>query len=100
MAAATSNDLATLSCLRRLGCPWGPDGAPGARTFTEAVKFAALEVLSWLHAEGCPVDWQQARAAAQWRMEWTRKHWRSEAVLSWVEGQMRAGGILPDRQQE
>ncbi len=51
-----------------------------------------MEVLHWLHAEGCPIDWQQARAITQRAQIFVEQ----EEVLSWVEGKMREGGILPD----
>ncbi len=101
LEAAENSDLATLSCLGRLGCPRDPDGA----TFTKVIERGPderpkVELLCWLHAEGCPVDWQQARAAAQRAAarrarDWPRPYF-VEKMLSWVEGQMRAVGILTD----
>ncbi|PNH08755.1 Ankyrin repeat domain-containing protein [Tetrabaena socialis] len=47
-------DFATLSCLRRLGCPWDEDGG----TFTAAARACCrLPALRWLLQHGCPVDW-------------------------------------------
>ncbi|GLC36759.1 hypothetical protein PLESTB_000786000 [Pleodorina starrii] len=87
LLAALNGDLATLRCLRRLGCPWGPsDGA----VFSQAVHLttgasrqhvcAPFEVLSWLQAEGCPVDWQEARRRAQRRVDP-----EAAVVRVWVE---------------
>ncbi|PNH09392.1 Ankyrin repeat domain-containing protein [Tetrabaena socialis] len=85
--ALPNSDLATLRCLRRLGCLWGPVG----RTFTCAVRLScgqrsnstsafgrrqALLALPWLVAQGCPVCWVAAeREAAEWG---------DSEVLAWV----------------
>ncbi|PNH11604.1 Ankyrin repeat domain-containing protein [Tetrabaena socialis] len=71
--ALGNGDLAMLRCLRRLGCPWGPVGC----TFTHAVTSAMgargssvpvhLEQLTWLVAQGCPVDWAAAEQEAEQR---------------------------------
>ncbi|KXZ41324.1 hypothetical protein GPECTOR_550g563 [Gonium pectorale] len=61
-AAAFRHDLATLRCLRRLGCPWGPPGA----LFDRCVGWGLpLPLLRWLAEEGgCPVRWESAGALA------------------------------------
>ncbi|KXZ54167.1 hypothetical protein GPECTOR_5g264 [Gonium pectorale] len=64
--AARAGDLATLRCMARLGCPWGP--ASGA----ESVFIACLEhweciplpVFRLLVELDCPVDWAAAVAVA------------------------------------
>ncbi|KXZ45259.1 hypothetical protein GPECTOR_56g355 [Gonium pectorale] len=71
--AGKSADLATVECLRRLGCPWGPPGLvlgacisgglPGC-PYNNCAS-GVLPVLSWLLAAGCPVDWPGAVAAAE-----------------------------------
>ncbi|KXZ46218.1 hypothetical protein GPECTOR_46g287 [Gonium pectorale] len=83
--AGRTSDLATLRCLRRLGCPFSPTGA----TFTRAVGYGCgLPVLRWLHAQGCPVDWARAVKEA-------RHGWRKECeVLEWVRAQRRAAGLI------
>ncbi|KXZ45258.1 hypothetical protein GPECTOR_56g354 [Gonium pectorale] len=68
-----SADLATVECLRRLGCRWGPPGLvlgacifgglPGC-PYNKGAS-GVLPVLSWLLAAGCPVDWPGAVAAAE-----------------------------------
>ncbi|GLC43939.1 hypothetical protein PLESTB_000212000 [Pleodorina starrii] len=63
LVAGRRCDMATLRCLRRLGWPWARDN------FNRAVKdghqSCCLEVLRWLEAEGCPVDWHAAWALVQ-----------------------------------
>ncbi|KXZ42073.1 hypothetical protein GPECTOR_210g416 [Gonium pectorale] len=76
--AGMYGDLATLRCLRRLGCPWPP--------FHKAVRLpgrlwasvrwndpvpagCTLDVLTWMLAAGCPVDWEAAVEAAARRPE-------------------------------
>ncbi|GFR44633.1 hypothetical protein Agub_g5921 [Astrephomene gubernaculifera] len=54
--AAGNADMATLRCLRRLGCPSGGDeGWLFVRCMEDCCR---IEVLSWLAAAGCPVDWK------------------------------------------
>ncbi|PNH03505.1 hypothetical protein TSOC_010436, partial [Tetrabaena socialis] len=69
---AAAAELGMLRCLHRLGCPWSPDGV----TFTRAVdRVCARDIgqdieqhvergLCWLLDQGCPVDWDEAEAAA------------------------------------
>ncbi len=95
LAAAFNSDLATITCLRRMGCAWDSDGA----TFTKVIERedgCCLEVLQRLHAEGCPVDWRQARAALR-RARFIRSCDKKE-MRSWLEGQMRAAP--PDGEDE
>ncbi|PNH05840.1 hypothetical protein TSOC_007861, partial [Tetrabaena socialis] len=54
--------LVNLRCLRRLGCPWSPDGG----TFTSVLHTLGYRredqrkrALCWLLDQGCPVDWDQ-----------------------------------------
>ncbi|GLC49653.1 hypothetical protein PLESTB_000271600 [Pleodorina starrii] len=81
LVAGHQCDMATLRCLRRLGCPWGPD------TFNRAVKdghkSCCLEVLHWLEAEGCPVDWHAAWALVQSIAHPGNMH---PGVSEWVKG--------------
>ncbi|EFJ45856.1 hypothetical protein VOLCADRAFT_105749 [Volvox carteri f. nagariensis] len=84
--AARYHDLLTLRCLRRLGCPWGPD------VFSRAVYDmgsctieTALELLQWLHAEGCPVDWEEARSRAKTRISAHRRNAKDVAIHDWIE---------------
>ncbi|GLC40940.1 hypothetical protein PLESTB_000964500 [Pleodorina starrii] len=94
--ASHKGDLATLRCRRRLGYPWGPTRF-GA--FAQAVwsdpgptwDFSSLAALRWLLAEGCPVDWKEARRRAAWRRRDLegRRDPEAAAVLAWIGSQMR-----------
>ncbi|EFJ41402.1 hypothetical protein VOLCADRAFT_98629 [Volvox carteri f. nagariensis] len=81
--AAHHHDLVILRCLRRLGCTWGPD------VFSRAVygrgHGSTLEVLQWLHAEGCPVDWEEARSRAKTRKDQCVWYENAVAVHAWIE---------------
>ncbi|KXZ43749.1 hypothetical protein GPECTOR_81g198 [Gonium pectorale] len=56
MMAAEHNDLATLRCLARLGCPWGPASGAGAVFESCLHPFCMLlPVLRYLVELGCPV---------------------------------------------
>ncbi|PNH04223.1 hypothetical protein TSOC_009646, partial [Tetrabaena socialis] len=86
--AATAGDLGNLRCLRRLGCPWSSGGS----TFTSSLNRLnyGLEdnvrrALCWLLDQGCPVDWDQAEAAAEGQ--------ENEGLLEWLrtQRQRRAG---------
>ncbi|GLC34179.1 hypothetical protein PLESTM_000166700 [Pleodorina starrii] len=85
LVAGRQYDMATLRCLRRLGCPWDPD------TFIRAVydndTSCRLEVLRWLEAEGCPVDWHAAWARLQSRI--VNRNTLSD-VSEWVKGHLKA----------
>ncbi|GIL54356.1 hypothetical protein Vafri_9927 [Volvox africanus] len=66
--AAGMMNMASLRCLRRLGCPWSDSGD----TFTKAAiaKSPAhvpvrMEYLQALLQLGCPVDWEALRAAVR-----------------------------------
>ncbi len=79
-------DFATLRCLRRLGCPWGEGrGAGGALCRAICIgsrgRGCRLEVLQWMVAEGCPVDWRAATERAAQR--------RDPEVRSWFEEQLQ-----------
>ena len=80
-AAAANNDLAMLRCLRRLGCPWGPDRG----TFTN-LAWCEYEfpVLRWLVEAGYPVDWDAAVKAAGQRTEVDRHE-----VLVWLAAERK-----------
>ncbi|EFJ40917.1 hypothetical protein VOLCADRAFT_99162 [Volvox carteri f. nagariensis] len=88
--AGSNGDFASLRCLRRLGCPWGPDGW----TFSQAVYDAhcvsdrpcSLAVLKWLLAEGCPVDWRAAKDRVADRFR-ARRDAESQHILAWIESQ-------------
>jgi hypothetical protein len=55
LVAAHHGDLVALRCLRRLGCPCDLGGSTLMRAVTEG---CTLQVLKWLHGQGCPVEWQ------------------------------------------
>ncbi|KXZ51127.1 hypothetical protein GPECTOR_13g614 [Gonium pectorale] len=64
LVAADNNDLATLRCLARLGCRWGPTSGPGA-VFESCIRpYRPLPVLRLLVELGCPVDWEACAKAA------------------------------------
>ncbi|KXZ45479.1 hypothetical protein GPECTOR_54g220 [Gonium pectorale] len=68
VSAARNGDLATLRCLRRLGCPWGPEG----RVFALCGYYVGRSwaPLQWLLQAGCPVDGAAAaRHAESWPEE-------------------------------
>ncbi|KXZ42671.1 hypothetical protein GPECTOR_125g504 [Gonium pectorale] len=66
IAACRNGDLATLRCLRRLGCPWGRAGAVVTAAVSSSKRPPAI--LRWLLQAGCPVDFAAARAAVErWR---------------------------------
>ncbi|PNG99976.1 hypothetical protein TSOC_014226 [Tetrabaena socialis] len=85
--AAYQGDLAMLCCLRRLGCPWRPDGSRLTRA--AALMFRnphvhgepVQRVLSWLLDEGCPVDWKYLEAAA--------KYIDNEGLMGWLQAQRK-----------
>ncbi|EFJ45910.1 hypothetical protein VOLCADRAFT_93798 [Volvox carteri f. nagariensis] len=83
VTAANHHDLVTLRCLRRLGWPWGPD------VFSQAVydknSGSTLEILQWLHAEGCPVDWEAARSRAKTRRLQCGRGEEAVAIEDWIE---------------
>ncbi|KXZ51125.1 hypothetical protein GPECTOR_13g612 [Gonium pectorale] len=59
LVAARNGDLATLRCLARLGCPWGPTS--GRRSVFESCLHPCcllLPVLRLLVNLGCPVKWE------------------------------------------
>ncbi|GIL81225.1 hypothetical protein Vretimale_1204 [Volvox reticuliferus] len=76
--AATHGDLATLRCLRRLGCNlWGHQGD----TFTACVsRGAPLEVLQWLVSEGCPLVLEDVAS----ELEDSRSQLYRREVLAWL----------------
>lgn len=80
-AAGLNGDMATLRCLRQLGCPFSTD----ATTFTEAVAMwhGGLGALQWLRDQGCPVDWVAAREAARVRAATDPAF--DPAILAWIE---------------
>ncbi|PNH07776.1 Ankyrin repeat domain-containing protein [Tetrabaena socialis] len=67
LVPAIREDWRTLACVRRLGCPWQPNGG----TFTSAVLDCrcSLPALRWLLRLGCPMDWQRASKAAARRRD-------------------------------
>ncbi|EFJ47656.1 hypothetical protein VOLCADRAFT_91626 [Volvox carteri f. nagariensis] len=81
VTAAHHHDLVMLRCLRRLDCPWGPG------VFSRAVydRGSTVEVLQWLHAEGCPVDWEEARSRAKTRKNQYVRDANAVAVHAWIE---------------
>ncbi|KAG2444121.1 hypothetical protein HYH02_009062 [Chlamydomonas schloesseri] len=90
--AGINGDFAALACLRRLGCPWDPQGG----TFLRALRshrrgrWCSVQALQWLLDAGCPVgDWEAALKAVRVRgrdyvevvawMEAARKQREAEA---------------------
>ncbi|GLC38692.1 hypothetical protein PLESTM_000764000 [Pleodorina starrii] len=58
--AARHGDLATVRCLHRLGCPWGP------HQIADCIAHSApIPVLRCLVELGCPVDWEEDVRAAK-----------------------------------
>ncbi|KXZ47862.1 hypothetical protein GPECTOR_32g475 [Gonium pectorale] len=78
-AAARNNDLATLRCLARLGCPWGPASGPLAVFESGLHLCLSLPVLRLLVELGCPVDWESSRVACHMAVGGS-----SEDVRSWL----------------
>ncbi|GIL58415.1 hypothetical protein Vafri_13547 [Volvox africanus] len=77
--AATHGDLATLRCLRRLGCSlW----APHRDTFSACVsRGAPLEVLQWMVSEGCPLVLEDVAS----ELEDSSSQLYRQEVLAWLE---------------
>ncbi|KXZ44414.1 hypothetical protein GPECTOR_68g386 [Gonium pectorale] len=68
--AARNGDLATLRCLAQLRVPWGPGGSVFSRCAGgNAFAPCARPVLAFLLELGCPVDWDEAMAAAEDRAD-------------------------------
>ncbi|EFJ39446.1 hypothetical protein VOLCADRAFT_108631 [Volvox carteri f. nagariensis] len=82
ITAAHCHDLVILYCLRQLGCPWGPG------IFSRAVYSrrhgSTVKVLQWLHAEGCPVDWEKARSRAKNRKKFCWDE-NADAVHAYIQ---------------
>ncbi|KXZ51668.1 hypothetical protein GPECTOR_11g120 [Gonium pectorale] len=89
MRPAEQSDFATLECLARLGCPWGPPG----QLFERCVGCAScpLPSLAWLVEVGCPVDWATALKAAEERAAGEGASEAAGAVLAWVRWQAGRG---------
>ncbi|PNH11788.1 Ankyrin repeat domain-containing protein [Tetrabaena socialis] len=89
--AAGNGDLATLRCLRRLGCPWNPT----CETVARAVRAAdgrhccAVPALAWLLEQGCAVDWVAAVVAAR---SWVQED--ASEVKRWLATQQPA--LVPE----
>ncbi|PNH00005.1 hypothetical protein TSOC_014194, partial [Tetrabaena socialis] len=68
--AAAQGSVSMLRCLRRLGCPWRPDGGTMTRAVAacrgqdSAAVQDSCRGLRWLLDQGCPVDWTAAESAA------------------------------------
>ncbi|GFR45504.1 hypothetical protein Agub_g6892 [Astrephomene gubernaculifera] len=85
--AAQNGDMATLRCLRRLGCPWGPPGW----LVSECVKYVSccrLPVLQWMLAEGCPADLGQALEAVRVRIAYDGGTEEMLRVQEWLGEQL------------
>ena len=70
-------DVATLHTLRRLGVPWQPTREAFTRLLQQGS--CSAPAVAWMLAEGCPMDWVAAEAAAKERLashprlaEWLR----------------------------
>ncbi|KXZ51938.1 hypothetical protein GPECTOR_11g63 [Gonium pectorale] len=88
-AVCTNGDLATASCLRRLGVPWGPAGtvARAAIFGGSGPLLSALPLLRWLLLEaGCPVGPKTA--------EWRR--WLEQWVQAGRPGAAEAERLLEE----
>ncbi|PNH04936.1 Ankyrin repeat domain-containing protein [Tetrabaena socialis] len=97
--AACHGDLAMLRCLRRLGCPWGPDGSTLTRAVEGVIKesYGSEEhlqrMLSWLLDQGCPVDWDAVEEAASYEDR--------DELMGWLQAQRKqralvdSGGLRP-----
>ncbi|KXZ48828.1 hypothetical protein GPECTOR_25g413 [Gonium pectorale] len=91
LAAALNCDMATLRCLMRLGCAWGPSS--GAKAVFEALLnllapigghscHLPLPVLRVLVELGCPVDWEAVRRTAASRATDVRDWLLAEAAAA------------------
>ncbi|KXZ43759.1 hypothetical protein GPECTOR_81g209 [Gonium pectorale] len=81
--AVHNNDLATLRCLARLGCPWGPASGDGA-VFESCLRSRRpLPLLRLLVELGCPVDWKASLAASR-RSGWDG----SRDVRDWLAAEV------------
>ncbi|EFJ50803.1 hypothetical protein VOLCADRAFT_103858 [Volvox carteri f. nagariensis] len=83
VTAAHCHDLVILCCLRRLGCPWGP--GVFSRAVYDRCHGSTVKVLQWLHAEGCPVDWEEAMSRAKTRKNFCLRDENAVAVHAWIE---------------
>ncbi|GFR45449.1 hypothetical protein Agub_g6845 [Astrephomene gubernaculifera] len=86
--AARNGDLATLRCLRRLGCPWGPPGLVFARCIRDVCE---LPVLGFLLESGCPADWDVVAAAVEeivqqmYQTGTQKAEERARVLLQWLQ---------------
>ncbi|KXZ43750.1 hypothetical protein GPECTOR_81g200 [Gonium pectorale] len=103
VAAARNNDLATLSCLARLGCPWGPASGAGAVFETCIHSWRPLPVLRCLFELGCPVTAEDCfRLAPQASAEvhrWLVALARAETAR-WREWQQQQERLVPEEQRK
>ncbi|KXZ43754.1 hypothetical protein GPECTOR_81g204 [Gonium pectorale] len=92
LAAARNNDLATLRCLARLDCPWGPASGPGAVFEMSLGPFNCrpIPVLRLLAELGFPMDWEHILEKSfrhGWDVpKWVRE-WLAAAVAQWQQRQ-------------
>ncbi|GFR40578.1 hypothetical protein Agub_g1158 [Astrephomene gubernaculifera] len=93
LEAARKSDLATLACLKRLGCPWGPPG----RLLRQCLQtVCSCAVLSWLLAEGCPMTEEAAQQGMQCAYEWQDANDpRRRRLWGWLQENM---GLQPPQQ--
>ncbi|PNH03750.1 Ankyrin repeat domain-containing protein [Tetrabaena socialis] len=97
--AARHGDLATLRCLRRLGCPWGPHSSTLTYAVAELVNESyeprgyVQRMLSWLLDQGCPVDWDALEAAAWFTNG--KELVRSLQAQRKQQAQVGSGGLRP-----
>lgn len=78
MRAAKNCDLAALSCLQRLGVPFGE-----ASWWREAKEVKVpLAACRWMVERGAPWDAEEAKKLVRWGMQDDRE------LLAWVEERM------------
>ncbi|GFR40800.1 hypothetical protein Agub_g1417 [Astrephomene gubernaculifera] len=96
MVAARNNDLATLACLKRLGCPWGPPG----HLLKECLQHSrpCNAVLSWLLAAGYPMTVEAALEGMQHPFPW-RPYGADVCIARRLWGWLQANlGLQPPQQ--
>ncbi len=84
LTAAMAGDLATLSCLRRLGVPWDPD-----KMLLAASGSIPLPVLRWIVEQGVPCSEAVVRAAVALAIDKDHPGWPE--ALAWFEGRLARG---------
>ncbi|KXZ55218.1 hypothetical protein GPECTOR_3g360 [Gonium pectorale] len=86
--ACSNGDLATLSCLRRLGVPWGPTGEVFLGAASSEPNPALLHLLRWLLQQGCPVKYEAAKKRLM-LSRGVRSRWVTEVLHLLAENQQQ-----------